>query len=252
MSEIKGRELKAPINGIFFDLGWTLLTPTSGNWMQSIALQELYAKRGIGELDEKRVNAAFNRAQQFLNDNHKVQSVEEEYEQFRKYYEMISEDLPELSITSAELDEIAKEKVYDMDIYRLFDDTIETLEYLSKKYRLGVISDTWPSLENYLKFTGIDKYFDSITFSCYLGTCKPQPAMYNHALNLLGVPASETIFVDDFGMNVLGAAKVGIQPVQIKAKPVEFEHNLLAGATDNDVSDKVTVIHKISDLIDLL
>lgn len=43
--------------------------------------------------------------------------------------------------------------------------------------------------------------------------------MYRDALEKMGLPPEETIFVDDSTGNLRGAAALGIQPVLIQAKP---------------------------------
>ena len=43
--------------------------------------------------------------------------------------------------------------------------------------------------------------------------------MYQDALEKMGLPPEETIFVDDSTGNLQGAAALGIQPVLIQAKP---------------------------------
>lgn len=62
----------------------------------------------------------------------------------------------------------------------------------------------WPWMEN----------FHHCTFSHRLFTVKPDPAIYLHAVEGLGVPAEEILFVDDRAENVAGAEAVGMQAIQ--------------------------------------
>jgi putative hydrolase of the HAD superfamily len=39
---------------------------------------------------------------------------------------------------------------------------------------------------------------------------KPEPEIFHHTLDLLGVEPAETVFVDDLPFNIQGAADVGI------------------------------------------
>ena len=113
---------------------------------------------------------------------------------------------------------MARDKIYNKtDNYRLFDDTIETLKALHGKYRLGIISDTWPSIVPVLEEFDALRYFDFATYSFELGAVKPDPRMYQDALSKMGLPAGETVFVDDTLKNLHGAAALGIQTVQIRA-----------------------------------
>ena len=95
----------------------------------------------------------------------------------------------------------------------------EVLETLSKTHRLGVISDTWPSIQQQLEYLGISKYFSFETYSCYVGVFKPDRRMYADALEKCGVSAEETVFIDDGPRNLDGAAALGIMPILIAANP---------------------------------
>ncbi len=50
--------------------------------------------------------------------------------------------------------------------------------------------------------------------SCYLGTRKPEPAMYRRALDILGSTPYRTLFIDDREENVAGAVAEGIKAVR--------------------------------------
>ena len=92
----------------------------------------------------------------------------------------------------------------------LFPETIEVLEYFYKNgYKIGVISDTSPSLEYTLQQLGIDKYFTSFTASSLVGAGKPSPIIFNAALNAQGVSAQESLYVDDYKPEADGAREQG-------------------------------------------
>ena len=229
------------IKGIFFDVGWTMMRPVCEHWFTNIKLNE-YADADILEsISTERFHSAFfGEAYKYLDDNHLIGTEEEEYQQFCIYYRMVAEQLPELCFTQNKIDEIAYSKVYDMNNYSFFEDIIPTLEALRPKYKLGVISDTWPSITRMLKHGGIYDYFDCFTFSCSLGIFKPDRRMYDDALGKLGLPANETIFIDDVEANLDGAVKCGINPVLITVRP------------DAVNSGKYPSIEKISDILKLV
>ncbi len=92
----------------------------------------------------------------------------------------------------------------------LFPETVEVLEYFNNKgYKMGVISDTSPSLEYTLQLLGIAKYFTSFTASSLVGAGKPSPIIFNAALSAQGVTAEESIYVDDYKPEADGARKQG-------------------------------------------
>lgn len=74
---------------------------------------------------------------------------------------------------------------------------------------MGVISNTSPSLELTLQQLDIAKYFTSFTASSLVGASKPNPMIFNAALNTQGVTASESLFVDDDFVVADGAREQG-------------------------------------------
>lgn len=92
----------------------------------------------------------------------------------------------------------------------LFPETVEVLEYFySKGYKMGVISDTSPSLEYTLQQLGIVKYFTSFTASSLVGVGKPSPIIFNAALFAQRVTAAESLYVDDYKPEADGAREQG-------------------------------------------
>ena len=81
---------------------------------------------------------------------------------------------------------------------------------LSKSYKLAVVSDAWPSLENVFRAVGLRDYFSSFIISSQKGITKPHELMYKTALEELGVLPEEAIFIDDNIKNCDGAMKLGI------------------------------------------
>ncbi|HEX4995058.1 MAG TPA: HAD family phosphatase [Methylomirabilota bacterium] len=52
---------------------------------------------------------------------------------------------------------------------------------------------------------------DAVLISCEVGLSKPDPRIYRLCLDRLGLPAPETLFVDDRADNIEGAARVGLR-----------------------------------------
>jgi putative hydrolase of the HAD superfamily len=63
------------------------------------------------------------------------------------------------------------------------------------------------------------KFFEVFTgkvISCRLNLCKPEPAIYRHALETYGLRAEDTVFIDDVGINIEAATKVGLRTIQFR------------------------------------
>jgi putative hydrolase of the HAD superfamily len=58
--------------------------------------------------------------------------------------------------------------------------------------------------------------FKGIVISCRLKLCKPEPAIYAHALQANGLQAAQTVFIDDVEVNIAAAAKAGIRTIQFE------------------------------------
>ncbi len=106
----------------------------------------------------------------------------------------------------------------------LFPETVEVHEYFYKNgYKMGVISDTSPSLEYSLYQLGISKYFTSFTASSLVGVGKPNPLIYNAALNAQGVTASESLYVDDCELEAEGARELGFTSFYLDRNSSSFD-----------------------------
>ena len=203
-----------PIKGVFLDIGWTMDAPASGHWMLTTAFFDLVGRQKINAIPKPKWESAFAECMRYLEENHLVQTEQEECERFYTFYEMLSDLLPELDISNETISEIAFDKVYNDKNYIFYDDVKPALLELAKHFKLGVISDTWPSAKRIqLERAGIYHLFDSITFSCNLGVYKPHRKMYEHALSTMGIAPERTVFVDDTILCLEGAKSFGIQPV---------------------------------------
>ena len=211
ISQLKNRKV------IFFDVGYTLDKPASGDWMFTKRfLKEAGDRLNTRSADE--ISRAKEAGLRFLTQNHLITTVEAECEQFFQYYSIISDEL-ELDLSEEQRMAAAQDRACNMENYIPYPGIHEVLESLSKTHKLGVISDTWPSIERQLDYLGISRYFSFRTFSCFLGVFKPDVRMYRDALNKSGASAEEAVFIDDSVRNLEGAAALGILPILIAANP---------------------------------
>lgn len=210
-------ELLSDKSVIFFDLGDTVVSPPSGDWMFIRRFLELTGDR-LKACPEEAIRRARDEGLAYLAKNHLVLTEAEEAAQFFRYYGILSDRL-QLHLTQDELREIAWDRTCSPDNYRLFPDAKQVLGALSRTHRLGIISDTWPSIETQLRALGVRQFFSFATFSFALGAFKPDPRLYQDALEKCGCDAKKTVFIDDNPVNLAGAAKLGITPILIAAKP---------------------------------
>lgn len=87
------------------------------------------------------------------------------------------------------------------------------LRGLRRKCKVGLISNAWSGLRPWIVSREYDDAFDAMIISAEVGMAKPDPRIYQLALEKLGIAASESVFVDDFPENVKGARAVGMQAI---------------------------------------
>ena len=202
---------------IFFDVGYTLDAPASGDWMMTGKFLELAGVQ-MKQRGEEEIREAVEAGLRFLMQNHLVKTVKDEIWQFFRYYSIVS-DLLSLGLTEMECKQIAKDRACNMKNYIPYPGITEVLSVLSRTHRLGIISDTWPSIEQQLDHIGVSRYLSFKTFSCYVGVFKPDRRIYQDALEKSGVAAEKTVFIDDSVRNLKGAAELGVLPILIAANP---------------------------------
>ena len=120
--------------------------------------------------------------------------------------------------TNQRIDDLTE---YDTVAWMHFDEQmfawIADLRKRGKK--LAVLSNMPQDLGEALKArTARFKLFDQVTLSYELGSVKPEPAIYEHCLQGLGVAAREAIFLDDRLENCHGAEQLGIAAVQFTSR----------------------------------
>jgi HAD superfamily hydrolase (TIGR01509 family) len=109
--------------------------------------------------------------------------------------------------------------------YKLFTGLTEALERLSKKYKLGVLSNALPSRRHHeLKIDNIDKYFDVVIISSEEGVRKPNREIYEIAIEKSGYKKEEILFIDDKVSYLDGAVNAGIENVALfKTESEKYE-----------------------------
>ena len=77
--------------------------------------------------------------------------------------------------------------------------------------RTGLLSNSWG---NDYPRDGWDEMFDVVVISGEVGMRKPEPEIFRHVLDLIGLEAAECVFVDDLPHNVAAAVALGMVGVR--------------------------------------
>src|SRR5215211_2903156 len=93
---------------------------------------------------------------------------------------------------------------------------VEYIRSLRGKYKTGLISNAWGDLRDFIVREKLDDAFDKMIISAEVGAMKPEPKIFQIALEQFGMSPNEAVFVDDFLVNIEGCEKVGIKGIHFQ------------------------------------
>ena len=98
----------------------------------------------------------------------------------------------------------------------LYADVVPFLETLrGRGVASALVSNCAENTRALLDDLGLLELVDAAVLSCEVGSAKPDPPIYRQALDRLGVPAGEAVFVDDQVAYCRGAEALGMHAVRI-------------------------------------
>ncbi len=102
------------------------------------------------------------------------------------------------------------------DIFWALEDNIRVAALLAERLPAAIISNTNPShirfAESHYDFFSL---FSVRIYSHEHGLRKPEREIYERALEQLGIPAAESLFIDDLERNIDGALAVGMNAIHL-------------------------------------
>lgn len=101
---------------------------------------------------------------------------------------------------------------------------VDFIDRIRQRYKSGLISNAWLTMrfqiENEWK---ISYLFDDMLISAEVGIIKPDPEIYKLSLANLNVHPENTIFVDDFKVNIHAAESLGMKTVHFQSTSQTIE-----------------------------
>lgn len=108
-------------------------------------------------------------------------------------------------------------------------------------YRLGIVSNWRGPLSEILRLQGMLEFFDSIVTSHDVGVSKPDPKIFEMALEDLDEPASKAIVVgDSYATDIIGAKRAHLHAVLYDPQSKQ-----LRALAPEDVSQKVVSLDSL-------
>jgi putative hydrolase of the HAD superfamily len=223
----------AKIEHVFFDLDHTLWDFEKNS---DLAFQKVFEKQNITiDLDKflevyKPLNLEFWR----LYREEKITKSELRYSRLKNTFDAI-----DFEISDQAIDMIAIEYIDFLPHFNhLFDGTFEILDYLKDKYNLHIITNGFEEIQaKKMESSKILDYFDVIVTSESVGVKKPNPRVFEFALEKANANASNSIMIgDSIEADIYGAINSGIKAIHC---------NFEKGTIDNSDFESITALHEL-------
>jgi len=214
-----------PLKAVFFDAGHTLIHthPSVG---------EIYAREAAAlgvtadaDLLGREFSQVFSQNEGALAAGSvgSPASDEQDFEMWRRIVREVHTRVPALARLDAEA---WFRRLYEAfgraDHWRLYPDVEKTLKGLrARGLKLGIISNWSTRLRPIARDTGLEGLVDFIVVSSEVGIRKPDPRIFNLALDRAAVRPHEAMHVGDLVEDDFrGAERAGIAPALVWRKPV--------------------------------
>jgi putative hydrolase of the HAD superfamily len=125
-------------------------------------------------------------------------------------------DLIEMQVEDDLINHLSEAYIEHLSTFNhLFEGTLEILDYLKDKYELHIITNGFEEVQDKkMKKSNIRSYFKTITNSEMVGVKKPNPKIFNFALNLANANAKESVMIgDSIEADIEGANKIGMDTI---------------------------------------
>ena len=204
---------------VFFDVGSTLIhpSPSVGEMFKLVArdrghqVDEALVDESMYEVDEY-----YER--EYARDGDFWCSHDRSVQIWKDMYTLLAHRAG-LASDARDLSDEMYGRYLEADSWALYDDVLPCLRALKEAgCRLGIFSNWDASLEGLVRKLGLDEYFDLVLASAARGCRKPDPAIFQLALDEMGVQAFEAVHVGDLPEADGAASAVGVRPVIIDRK----------------------------------
>lgn len=130
------------------------------------------------------------------------------------------------TISDSLIDKIADDYLKNLPKFNtLFDGTIEILTYLKPSYKLHIITNGFSEIQNAkIEKSGIKPFFTELITSDEVGFKKPNPKVFEYALNKANAKRQESIMIgDSLEADIEGAVHVGLQAIHFNPNHLKYK-----------------------------
>ena len=142
-------------------------------------------------------------------------------------------DRMQIQISDAQIDYLSHAYIENLSTHtHLIPHCLETLQYLSKSYRMHIITNGFKEVQaRKLKNSGIRHFFSEVIDADRAGVKKPDPRIFKMALEVVGIrPEAGVMIGDNFEADIQGARAIGLQALHfnIHDEPAHRECPMIA------------------------
>jgi putative hydrolase of the HAD superfamily len=189
---------------LFFDVGNTLLFPNRSRMLHALHQRGIYPSEELLRELERRTKREFD---SLIESN---LPVDQGF--WHIYYSHL---LHEIAVSDQSIcaDLVSRTRI-SANWCDIQPRTREVLQRLGRDFRLGIISNADGKIAEVLARCGIADCFETITDSGIVGKEKPHPAIFEAAVQSLGVSPERSVYIGDiYSVDYLGATRFGMQSV---------------------------------------
>ncbi|MGN1154013.1 MAG: HAD family hydrolase [Candidatus Gastranaerophilaceae bacterium] len=136
---------------------------------------------------------------------------------------------------------------WDKSLEKLYSDTNQVLEILSKKYKLGIIANQSLGTKQRLDNWDIGKYFDVVVASAEAGCAKPDLKIFNLALEQAGCKSNEAFMIGDrLDNDIVPAKQLGMKTIWVRQGFAKYQ------SVKNIEEQPDYTVETIGDVLDVL
>ncbi|WP_298422355.1 YjjG family noncanonical pyrimidine nucleotidase [uncultured Kordia sp.] len=210
------------ITDIFFDLDHTLWDFEKNS---ALTFKKILAESNIPvNIDQfLEIYVPINLEYWRLFREEKITKSELRYQRLHKTFTQL-----EVVVSDEMIDHLSEQYIKYLSTFNyLFEYTEELLDNLQKKYKLHIITNGFRGVQHKkIKASGIYDYFEHIIDSESVDVKKPNPKIFNHALELANVTAQNSVMIgDSFEADIKGAMALNMQVIHVDFDK-KYNHSL--------------------------
>lgn len=102
----------------------------------------------------------------------------------------------------------------------LFPEAVKVLQALHGKYKMAIITNGFAETHD-VKIARLElgRFFDHVILAGEMQLVKPDPKIFEHAMNLVGVTPDESVMVGDrFNRDIVGAHAAGMRAIWVNVR----------------------------------